>query len=57
MSQYTSLYAISEYIKLSPNEYYKFVAAGIFPLDIPNTSELPNIQKKLEELGVKPDNN
>lgn len=43
--------------KLSPNEYYKFITTGIYPLDIPNTPELPIIQKKPEELGVKPDNN
>ena len=37
--------------------HYKFVTTGIYPLDIPNTPELPTIQKKPEELGVKPDNN
>ena len=43
--------------KPSPNEYYKFVTTGIYPLDIPNIPELPIIQKNPKELGVKPDNN
>lgn len=37
--------------KLSPNEYYKFVTTGVYPLDIPNTPELPIIKKEPSELG------
>ena len=43
--------------KLSPNEYYKFVTTGIYPLDIPNVPDIPNIAKKPEELGEKFNNN
>ena len=43
--------------KLSPNEYYNFVTTGEYPLDIPNTPTLPIIQKKPEELGIKPVDN
>lgn len=39
--------------KLSPNEYYNFVTTGEYPLDIPNTPELPVIQKQPVELGAK----
>ena len=39
--------------KLSPNEYYRFVTTGIYPLDIPNVPALPEIQKRPEELGMK----
>jgi len=39
--------------KLSPNEFYNFVTTGEYPLDIPNTPELPVIQKQPEELGMK----
>lgn len=39
--------------KLSPNEYYKFVTTGIYPLDIPIVPDLPEIQKRPEELGMK----
>ena len=42
--------------KLSPNEYYKFVTTGIYPLDIPNPPEIPCIQKKASELGDRPNN-
>ena len=43
--------------KLSPNEYYKFVTTGIYPLDIPNVPSIPDIAKKPEELGEKLNNN
>ena len=42
--------------KLSPNEYYKFITTGIYPLDIPNPPGIPCIQKKPEELGDRADN-
>ena len=38
--------------KLSPNEYYKFVTTGVYPLDIPNVPELPVIEKDPSELGT-----
>jgi transposase InsO family protein len=40
---------------LSPNEYYKFVTTGRYPLDIPNPPKPPVIEKKPEELGQKKD--
>lgn len=40
---------------LSPNEYYKFVTTGKYPLDIPNPPKLPVIEKRPEELGKKKD--
>lgn len=40
---------------LSPNEYYKFVTTGKYPLDIPNPPKPPVIEKKPEELGKKKD--
>ena len=39
--------------KLAPNEFYKFVTTGEYPLDISNVPALPVIAKKPEELGVK----
>ena len=43
--------------KLSPNEYYKFITTGEYPLDVPNPPSLPAIKKKPEELGKKSDSN
>ena len=40
---------------LSPNEYYKFVMTGKYPLDIPNPPKPPVIEKQPEELGKKKD--
>lgn len=40
---------------LSPNEYYKFVTTGKYPLDIPNPPKPPVIEKKPEEFGKKKD--
>lgn len=40
---------------LSPNEYYKFVMTGKYPLDIPNPPKPPIIEKQPEELGKKMD--
>ena len=37
--------------KLSPNEFYKFVTTGEYPLDIPNAPAPPAIQKESKELG------
>lgn len=39
--------------KLAPNEFYKFVTTGEYPLDISNIPALPIITKKPEDLGVK----
>ena len=38
--------------KLSPNEYYKFVTTGEYPLDIPNVPAPPVIEKDPSELGT-----
>lgn len=43
--------------KLSPNEYYKFVTTGLYPLDISNIPDVPSAQKLPDELGMKPDIN
>lgn len=40
---------------LSPNEYYKFVTTGRYPLEIPNPPKAPVTEKKPEELGQKKD--
>lgn len=40
---------------LSPNEYYKFVMTGKYPLEIPNPPKPPVIEKQPEELGKKKD--
>lgn len=43
--------------KLSPNEYYKFVTTGEYPLDIPNVPAPPVVEKNPSELGSgKPQN-
>ncbi|MDO4179055.1 MAG: IS3 family transposase [Phascolarctobacterium sp.] len=39
--------------KLSPNEFYKFVTTGIYPLDISHPPAAPVIEKKPWELGEK----
>ena len=39
--------------KLSPNEYYKFVTTGVYPLDISNIPEVPSVQKTPDALGIK----
>lgn len=38
--------------KLSPNEYYRFVTTGNYPLDVPNKPAPPAYKKQPEELGV-----
>lgn len=38
--------------KLSPNEYYKFITTGEYPLDIVNVPALPVIDKDPSELGA-----
>ena len=38
---------------LSPNEYYKFITTGIYPLDIPNPPKAPKVMKAPAELGRK----
>ena len=37
--------------KLLPNEFYKFVTTGEYPLDIPNAPAPPTIRKDPKELG------
>ncbi len=39
--------------KLSPNEYYRFVTTGAYPLDIPNAPMPPVYEKQPAELGAK----
>ena len=39
--------------KLSPNEYYKFVTTGVYPLDIPNIPAIPVISKDAKDLGLE----
>ena len=39
--------------KLSPNEFYKFITTGEYPLDIPNILVRPSIAKKSDELGCR----
>ena len=39
--------------KLSPNEYYKFVTTGVYPLDIPNIPAIPVISKDAKNLGLE----
>lgn len=39
--------------KLSPNEYYRFVSTGVYPLDIKNKPSAPEITKKSSELEAK----
>lgn len=38
--------------RLSPNEFYKFVTTGKYPLDIPNVPAMPVIKKDPKELGA-----
>ena len=38
--------------RLSPNEFYKFVTTGKYPLDIPNIPAMPAIKKDPKELGA-----
>lgn len=42
--------------KLSPNEFYKFVITGEYPLDIPVKPVAPSASKSPSELGSKNDN-
>ena len=37
--------------KLSPDEFYKFVTTGVYPLDIPNVPAPPAILKDSKLLG------
>lgn len=37
--------------KLSPNEFYKFVTTGVYPLDIPDAPVVPSIKRPAAELG------
>lgn len=40
-----------ELCMLSPNEYYKFITTGVYPLNIANPPKVPEIQKSATELG------
>ncbi len=53
MDYYNNEYYLWNLAYLSPNEYYKFVTTGVYPLDIPNPPKLPVIEKLPEELGKK----
>lgn len=46
-----------ELCMLSPNEYYKFVATGVYPLSIANPPRVPQVLKAPSELGTKQGNN
>ena len=39
--------------KLSPNEYYRFVTTGEYPLNVPNVPALPTIQREPSQLGIQ----
>lgn len=41
---------------LSPNEYYKFITTGIYPLSIANPPDVPVALKSPSELGNKQSN-
>ena len=53
MDYYNNEYYLWDLAYLSPNEYYKFVTTGVYPLDIPNPPKPPVIEKLPEELGKK----
>ena len=46
-----------ELCRLSPNEYYKFVTTGVYPLSIANPPRVPQVLKAPSELGTKKGNN
>ena len=46
-----------ELCRLSPNEYYKFVTTGVYPLSIANPPRVPQVLKVPSELGTKKGNN
>ncbi len=46
-----------ELCMLSPNEYYKFVTTGVYPLSIANPPRVPQVLKVPSELGTKQGNN
>ena len=55
VDDYMNYYNNEEYVwelcMLSPNEYYKFVTTGVYPLEIDNPPKVPEIQKSPTELG------
>lgn len=55
MDYYNNERYIWDLAYLSPDEYYRFVMTGKYPLDIPNPPKPPVIEKKSEELGKKKD--
>ena len=46
-----------ELCRLTPNEYYKFVTTGVYPLSIANPPRVPQVLKAPSELGTKQGNN
>ena len=46
-----------ELCRLSPNEYYKFVTTGVYPLSIANPPRVSQVLKAPSELGTKQGNN
>ena len=46
-----------ELCRLSPNEYYKFVTTGVYPLSIANPPRVPQVLQAPSELGTKQGNN
>lgn len=53
MDYYNNERYVWELAYLSPNEYYKFVTTGKYPLNIPHPPKPPVIKKQPEELGKK----
>lgn len=57
VDDYIDYYNNDDYVwelcKLSPNEYYRFVTTGIYPLNVANPPKVPVVAKKPEELGLK----
>ena len=54
---YNSEAYVWELCMLSPNEYYKFVTTGVYPLSIANPPRVPQVLKAPSELGTKQGNN
>lgn len=57
VDDYIDYYNNEDYVwelcKLSPNEYYRFVTTGIYPLAVKNPPTVPAVAKRPEELGQK----
>ena len=61
VDDYIDYYSNEAYVwelcMLSPNEYYKFVTTGVYPLSIANPPRVPQVLKAPSELGTKQGNN